>query len=89
MWHLAACKISVSLLFLKWNDFLSYLWLTVAWIQGYDKKSFHFDPVKNERLTEIIQAVRCHILTFYDCINTVYQFIKPFLGNKMLFFFFF
>ena len=21
--------------------------------------------------------------TFYDCINTIYQFIKPFLDNKM------
>ena len=27
-------------------------------IQRYDKKSFH---LKNERLTEILQAVRCHI----------------------------
>ena len=34
----------------------------------------------NERLIEILQAVRCHI---YDCINTIYQFIKPFLDNKM------
>ena len=30
MWHLKACKISVSLLFLKWNDSLSYLWINVA-----------------------------------------------------------
>ena len=22
-------------------------------------------------------------VTFYDCINTIYQFIKPFLDNKM------
>ena len=28
-------------------------------IQRYDKKLFHF---KNERLTEILQAVRCHIV---------------------------
>ena len=21
--------------------------------------------------------------TFYDCINTIYKFIKPFLGNKL------
>ena len=21
--------------------------------------------------------------TFYDCVNTIYQFIKPFLDNKM------
>ena len=24
--------------------------------------------------------------TFYDCINTIYQFIKPFLDNKMFIF---
>ena len=35
---------------------------------------------KSERLTETLQTVRCHI---YDCINTIYQFIKPFLDNKM------
>ena len=43
-------------------------------IQRYDKKSFHF---KKERLTEILQAV-----TFYDCINAIYLFIKPFLDNE-------
>ena len=46
-------------------------------IQRYDKKSFHF---KNKRLTEIVQAVRCPL---YDCNNTIYQFIKSFLNNKM------
>ena len=47
-------------------------------IQRYDKKkSFHF---KNERLTEILQMSDA---TFYDCVNTIYQFIKPFLDNKM------
>ena len=45
-------------------------------IQIYDKNSFHF---KNERLTEILQAVSA---TFYDCINTTYQFFKPFSDNK-------
>ena len=30
--------------------------------------------------TEVLQAARCHILYF---INTIYQFIKPFLDNKM------
>ena len=46
-------------------------------IQWYDKKkSFHF---KNERLTEILQAVRCQILWLY-------QFIKSVLDNKMTFF---
>ena len=45
-------------------------------IQRYDK-TFHY---KNKSLTEILQVVRCHI---YDCINTIYLFIKPFLSNKM------
>ena len=34
---------------------------------------------KNERITEILQAARCHI---YDCINIIYNFIKPFLVKK-------
>ena len=75
MWHLTACKISFSLSFFeldqKWNDFLSYLWNNVGNINSeilYKKKkkekrkSFHF---KNERLTEILLAVRCHILWLY------------------------
>ena len=41
------------------------------------KASLHF---KNERLSEIY---RLSVATFYDCINTIYQFIKPFLDNKM------
>ena len=36
-------------------------------IQGYDKKTFHF---KNEKLTEILQAVRYHI--FYVLIPYIY-----------------
>ena len=44
-------------------------------IQRYDKKSFHF---KNERPTEVLQAGA----TFYVYINTIFQFIKPFLDNK-------
>ena len=41
------------------------------------KTSFHF---KNERLTEKLQAVRCHIL----CLFLYHlQFIKTFLDNKM------
>ena len=48
-------------------------------IQTYNKKSFH---LKNERLPEFH---RLSGATFYDCINTTYQFIKPFLDNKMSF----
>ena len=46
-------------------------------IQRYDKKSFHF---KNKRL---MKFYRLSSATFYDCIKTIYQFIKPFLENKM------
>ena len=35
---------------------------------------------KNERLTKIFRLSGAE---FYDCINTIYQFIKPFLDNKM------
>ena len=82
MWHLTACKISVSLVCLNWvkNEKIFYRiseLMLATLIQRYDKKSFYF---KNEILTEILQAVKCHI---YDCINTIYQFIKPFLDNKM------
>ena len=47
MWRLAACKISLSLLFLNWikNEIIfngiSESMLTKL-IQRYDKKSFHF-----------------------------------------------
>ena len=66
MWHLTACKISVSLLFLNWtkNEMTFYR------IQGYDKKSFHF---KNERLTEILQVVRCQGSTLYKHSHVAYQ----------------
>ena len=30
LWTIGPCKISVSLSFLKWNDFLSFLWIYVA-----------------------------------------------------------
>ena len=48
-------------------------------IQRYDNISFHF---KNERL----RFYRLSGAPFYDCINTIYQFINPFLDNKCLFF---
>ena len=47
-------------------------------IQRYDKNQFIF---KNEGLTEILQAVGA---IFYDCINTIYQFIKPFLDKMSI-----
>ena len=43
MLHLTACKISVSLLFLKWNDFILYLWINDANINSEnDKKIISF-----------------------------------------------
>ena len=63
--HLTACKISVSLLSLNWikNEMIFFYRISelmlATLIQRSDKKSFHF---KNERLTEILQAVRCHLL---------------------------
>ena len=67
MWHVTACKIPVSLSFFElnqnWNDIYGISELMLATlIQRYDKKSFHF---KDKRLTEILQAVRCHILWLY------------------------
>ena len=80
MWHLKACKVSVSLSFLKWNDFyrISELML-ITLNQRYDKIISVLLQFKNERLTEISDA------TFYGCINTIYQFIKPFLDKECLF----
>ena len=80
MWYLTTCKISVSLLFLKWikNEMIFYRiseLILATLIQRYDKnkqnktkkkkkkknkkKQHHF---KNERLNEILQVVRRHIL---------------------------
>ena len=50
IWHLTACKISVSLSFLKWNEFLSYLWISVANINSEIRwKSFHFSSSSKTR----------------------------------------
>ena len=82
MWHLTASKISVSLSFVNWikNEMIFYRiseLMLATLIQRYDKKSFHFT---NEALTEILLGVMCHI---FNCIYTIYVFIKPFLDNKM------
>ena len=39
-----------------------------------------FIQFKNEILSEILQAVGCHI---YDSLDTIYLFIKPFLNHEM------
>ena len=61
-------KISVSLSFLNWikTEMIFYRILElilVILIQKYDEKNIScLIHLKNERLTEILQAVRCHIL---------------------------
>ena len=63
MWHLAACKISVSLSFLKWNDFYGISDELMLRTRDMIKKIFSFlIQLKYEWLTEILQIVRCHIL---------------------------
>ena len=42
------------------------------------KIHFIFIQLKNERLTKIF---RLSGATFYDCIFTIYQFIKPFFDE--------
>ena len=56
---------------MKWFLYISELMLATFsfWIQ-----------FKNNQLIEILQVVICHI---NDYINTIYEFIKPFLDKKM------
>ena len=74
MWHLTACKISVTLSFLNEMIFYRICELMLPkLIQRYDKKLFHFFILfKNERLIEILQAIRCHILWLYLYYISIY-----------------
>ena len=57
---------------MKW--FLSYLWINVGNINSEIQiKIISFQERESRRSGA----------TLYDCINTIYQFIKPFLDNKM------
>ena len=73
MRHLTICKTLVNLSFLNWIKtemifyHISELMLATL-IQRYDKKSFHF---KNERLTEILQAVR--IIPYINLLNLAWR----------------
>ena len=51
-------------------------------IQKYNKKSFHFWNSSKQETNR--NFTRCQDATFYDCISTIYQFIKPFLDKKCL-----
>ena len=58
--------------------FVLYLWINVGNINlGYDENQFISNTVQErETKTEIVQAVRCHVLWLL-----IYQFIKPFLSK--------
>ena len=77
MWHLTACKIPVSLVFeldQNRNNFLSYLWINVGNINSeiwWKIISFQ----ERETKWNFIGCQAPH--------NTIYQFIKPFLDDKM------
>ena len=79
MWHLTPCKIPVCLSFLKWikNETIFYSIsesMLATLIQRYDKKCKNISVLirfKNERLTETLQTVTCHILWSYLCHITI------------------
>ena len=48
-----------------------------ALIQRYDKNHFI------SRMRDLLKFYKQIGATFYDCFNTIYQFVKPFLDNKM------
>ena len=52
-------------------------------VQRYDKKSFHFQSSSKTR--DSLKFYRLSDATFYDRIDTIYQFIKPFLDKKCSF----
>ena len=83
MWYLTACKILVILSFLRLNDFyhISELIQRLTLIQKYDNISFLIQ-IKTERLTKFY---RLSDATSYDRVNTIYQFINPFLDKTCLF----
>ena len=84
MWPLTACKISASLLFLNWvkTEIIFYRiseLMLATLIQRYDIKSFHFKNETNWKFTGCQVPHLIIVLIPY----IVYQFIKPFLDNKM------
>ena len=68
MWHLTAWKISVSHAFLNWIKTEMIFWhemILATLIQRYEKKNhFILNQFKNERLTEILQAVKMSYFFF-------------------------
>ena len=62
---------------MKW--FLSYLWINVGNIIFRDTIKNHFIS----RTRGWLKFYRLSGVTFYDCVNTIYQFIKLFLDTKI------
>ena len=71
-----------EMLFFSLNHCISELILPTL-IQWYDKKSFHFWSSSKTR--DKLKFYRLSDATFYDPVNTTYQFNKPFLDEKCLF----
>ena len=52
-------------------------------IPRYDKKKKKKKKLFISRMRDKLKFYRLSGATFYGCINTIYQVIKPFLDNKM------
>ena len=82
MWHLTACTFSDSLSFWNWikNEMIFYRiseLMLATLIQKCNKNH------SISRTRDSLKFYRLLGATFYDCINTVYKYIKYFLDNKM------
>ena len=83
MRRLTVCKRSVSLSFLNWIKYEMIFcriseFMSATLIQRYDKKN-HFIS----RMRDFLKLYMLSGAKVYDCINTTYQFIEPFLDNTM------
>ena len=63
---------------MKWFFYRIFELILATLIQRYDKKN-HFTLTTRDSL----KVYRLSGAIFYDCMNTIYKFIKPVLGNKM------
>ena len=80
MWNLTACKVS-AIVSCSWSEmiFLFYLWVNQRLIKN------HFIFWSSSKMRDQMKFYRLSDATFYYSINTIYQFIKPFLDKKCLF----
>ena len=87
MWHLTACKISVSLSFLnEIKNEMSFYRINVAniySIKTIKKKSFCFDPVKKCETNWIFTG--CQMPRFMIVYYTINQFMELSLDKKLFF----